>query len=82
MLKLSEIRDKELININTGERMGYIYDFELDMQEGYITALVMTGTGRMLGLFGKSIDIIIPWANIVKMGSDTILVDFDGEISE
>ena len=80
MLKLGDIREKEIININNGERMGYIYDFELDVERGIITAIVMSGSVKVLGLFGKSQDMVIPWHNIVKIGTDTILVDFNLEL--
>ena len=80
MLKISEIRDKEIININNGERMGYAFDFELDLEQGIIIGIVMSGTSKVWGLFSKSEDIIIDWRNIIKIGTDTILVDFDSEI--
>lgn len=76
MLKLSDIRQKEIININNGERMGYIYDFELNLEKGYIEAIVLSGSTKVLGLFGKSTDIIIPWSSIAKIGTDTILLDY------
>lgn len=79
MLKLGDIREKEIININNGERMGYIYDFELDVERGRITAIVMSGSVKVLGLFGKNQDMVIPWHNILKIGTDTILVDFNLE---
>lgn len=81
MLKLSDIRDKEIININSGERMGYIDDFELNLEKGSIEAIIMGGAGKVLGLFGKSHDIIIDWSSIVKIGTDIILVDLKNEIS-
>lgn len=80
MLKLSEIRDKEVININNGERMGYAYDFELDLDQGIIVGIVMSGTSKVLGFFGKSEEIIIEWASIIKIGTDTILVDYNNEL--
>ena len=80
LLKLSEIRDKEIININNGERMGYAYDFELDLDQGIIVGIVMSGTSKVLGFFGKSEDLIIDWQSIVKIGTDTILVDYDNEL--
>lgn len=80
MLKISEIRDKEIININNGERMGYAYDFELDLDQGIIVGIIMSGTSKVLGLFGRSEDLIIHWRNIIKIGTDTILVDYDNEI--
>lgn len=76
MLKLSDIRQKEIININNGERMGYIYDFELNLEKGYIEAIILSGNGKVLGIFGKSSDIIIPWNSIAKIGTDTILLDY------
>lgn len=81
MLKLSEIREKEVININTGERMGFVDDFEINMEKGYVDALVISSSGKMLGIFTKTADIIIPWNNIVRIGTDTILVDHNNQIS-
>lgn len=81
MLKLSEIREKEIININTGERMGYIDDFELNLEKGYIEGFVMAGPGKGLGLFKKSNDITINWNSIVKIGTDIILIDYRDEIT-
>ena len=81
MLKLSEIREKEVININTGERMGFVDDFEINMEKGYIDALVISNSGKMLGIFSKSVDVIIQWNNIVRIGTDTILVDYQDQIS-
>ncbi|MFA5575978.1 MAG: YlmC/YmxH family sporulation protein [Tissierellaceae bacterium] len=82
MLKLSEIREKEIININNGERMGYVDDFELNLEKGYVDALVISGVGKILGLFGRNTEIIISWNNIVRIGTDTILVDYKKEISK
>lgn len=81
MLKLSEIREKEIININTGERMGYIDDFELNLEKGRIDAIIIASVGKVLGFFGKNSEIIIDWNNIVRIGTDTILVDYKNEIS-
>ena len=79
MLKLSDIRQKEIINISNGEIMGYVYDFELDLDQGRIVGIVMSRTSKVMGLFGKNEDIIIKWEDIIKIGTDTILVDFDIE---
>ncbi len=81
MLNLADLREKEIINIHSGERMGYIYDFELDLDLGTITGIVISGGSKMLSLFGKTSDIIIPWNNISKVGTDIILVDYYDEIS-
>lgn len=79
MLKVSEVKMKEVINIFNGERLGYIYDFEMDLERGIIVAMVMPGNGRGLGFFSKPNDILINWDDIVKIGTDTILVNFTEE---
>ncbi|MGJ0847824.1 YlmC/YmxH family sporulation protein [Tissierella praeacuta] len=81
MLKLSEIREKEIININNGERMGYIDDFELNLENGCIDSIIINGISKVLGIFGKSSEIAIDWNDIIKIGTDTILVDYKSEIS-
>lgn len=77
MVKLSEMREKEVINIRDGARIGLIYDFEIDLENGKVLAVVIPGSGRILGIFGKNNDLIIEWKNIVRIGTDAILVDID-----
>jgi YlmC/YmxH family sporulation protein len=50
-------------------------DLEIDAQTGRITAIVVPGQGKFLGLFGKSEDFVIPWERIRRIGVDVILVD-------
>lgn len=82
MINLSDMRQKEVINIRDGSRLGYIYDFEIDLDKGVVIALVLPGQGRILGLFGKNNDLIIDWKKIVRVGHDIILVDLDMEQSK
>ena len=77
MVKLSEMREKEVINIRDGAKIGFIYDFEIDLQNGRVTAIVVPDSGRILGIFGKSNDLVVQWNNIIRIGSDAILVDIN-----
>lgn len=79
MVKLSEMREKEVINIRDGAKIGLIYDFEIDLENGKVVAVVIPGPGKILGLFGKNNDLIIHWKNIIRIGTDAILVDIDVE---
>ena len=69
------MRQKEVVNIDNGTRIGLIYDFEIDLNSGDVSAIIIPGEGKILNFFGKSQDLIIPWENIIKIGTDIILVD-------
>ena len=75
MVKISELKQKDVININDGRRLGVVYDVEIDMEKGKIDALVVPGTGKILRLFSKESDIVVSWENIKKIGADVILID-------
>lgn len=77
MINLSEMREKEIININDGSKIGLIYDFEIDLEMGKIISIVVPGPGKILGIFGRSNDFIVRWDSIVKIGTDAILVDIN-----
>lgn len=79
MINLSEMREKEVINIRDGAKMGFIYDFEIDLDNGKVLAAIIPSYGKVLGIFGKNRDLIIPWQNIFKIGHDIILVDIDAD---
>ncbi|HEY8393240.1 MAG TPA: YlmC/YmxH family sporulation protein [Thermaerobacter sp.] len=78
MLKTSELRARDVINIVDGRRLGWIGDVEIDVETGRIRAIVVPGPARWLGLFGRDRDYVIPWEQIVKFGQDVILVRVPG----
>ncbi len=68
-----DFRDKEVISVCDGRRLGFVCEIEFDVCDGRITAIVVKGEG---GLFsGKGGDILVPWDKIQKIGEDIILVD-------
>lgn len=79
MLRISDIRDKEVINLYNGQRMGFISDFEVDLDKGSLIGIILPGEGKVMSLFSKANDIIIHWNKIVKIGNDTILVNLKDE---
>lgn len=78
MVKISEIKQKEVISLSDGRRLGIVYDVEINMEKGCIDAIIIPGSGRILGIFSKESDIIISWDSIKKIGVDAILVDNGG----
>ena len=47
----------------------------LDGLCGRVTALIVPGPCRFLGLFGREDDYVIPWLCCKRIGDDLILVD-------
>lgn len=79
MLKLSDIRDKEVINLFNGQRMGYISDFEIDLEKGQLIGIILPGEGKVMSFFSKTNDLLIHWNKIIKIGNDTILINLKDE---
>lgn len=75
----SELRYKEVIDIHSGNRMGYVCDAEFDSAEGRLISIVTPGRAKLFGLLGREDDYILPWNTIVRMGEDIILVQPEGE---
>ncbi|MEH7502411.1 YlmC/YmxH family sporulation protein [Neobacillus drentensis] len=78
MVKISEFQIKDVVNVSDGKRLGNIGDIEINLTTGKIDAVVISGSGRVLGFFGKDEDVVIPWKNIIKIGQDVILVRYKG----
>lgn len=76
-MKISDFQTKDVINIVDGKRLGQISDLELDLRQGRIDAIVVPSYSKFRGLFGGGSDLIIPWRNIVKIGSDVVLVKME-----
>ena len=75
----SDLRYKEVIDVHTGYRLGYICDAEFDEAQGRFISIVTPGRAKFFGLFGREDDVVLPWDSIVRVGSDIILVEPKGE---
>lgn len=80
MVTTSDLRMKEVINVVNGTRIGFIYDFEINLEKNRIEAIVIPKEGKFLKIFSKEDDYVIPWKRIVKVGQDIILVELKDSI--
>lgn len=71
-MKLSELQKKDIVNIDTGERIGNIIDVNV-REDGFITSLVIDRTNFRY-IFKNTDEIEITFKEIVKIGEDVILV--------
>jgi YlmC/YmxH family sporulation protein len=76
MVKISDFQIKDVVNVFDGKRLGNVGDIDINLSTGKIDAVVVGGTGKVLGIFGKDDNIVIPWKNILKIGEDVILVRY------
>jgi YlmC/YmxH family sporulation protein len=75
LTKTSELREREVVNVLDGKRLGLASDLEIDAETGKVKAIVVPGPGKFLWVFGKSDDFVIPWEKIKRIGVDVILVE-------
>lgn len=74
-MNLSDLQNKEVIDIASGKRIGAIIDVIIN-PSGYISKLVLEDkrTSRRIFSSNKE-DAYLDWKQIVKIGDDIILVD-------
>lgn len=77
--RITNLRDKEIIDIRSGCRYGYVGDLEIDLETGKVLALVIPGRLRLLGLLGREKEKVFKWENVRRFGEDIILVEGNEE---
>ncbi len=83
-MSLSELRAKDVVNVDTGKKLGKVMDIEFSVCDGAVQAIVVPGDFKLGGLFkGEKSGIVIPWERIAKIGDDVILVQLlPGDLEE
>ncbi len=76
MIRISDLARREVVNVNDGKRLGLIEDLELDLEQGMVKAVIIPSAGYIWGKVFRGRDYIILWEKIIKIGIDTVLVDF------
>lgn len=74
MLRACDLRQKEVINICGAQRLGYVYDVEIDFDTGNIQSIIIPARHGLLGWLFKKKDYVVPWDKIVCVGEDVVLV--------
>lgn len=79
-MRLLELGEKEIVNLNNGGRLGLIADsdFLIDENSGKIISLLVPErrfSFRILGIDSNGTE--IPWEAIRKIGYDMIIIELD-----
>lgn len=81
ILNLSDLQEKEVIDISTGKRIGTIVDIVISMT-GNISKLILEERRTSRKLFSNTKeDIYLDWKQIIKIGDDIILVDSQNDLN-
>lgn len=75
----SGLRNKEVVNMKTGLKIGYVDDIEIDTVSGSVVSFIVFGRARAFGIMGRDEDIVIKCSDIELIGEDTILVKFQND---
>ena len=79
-MKLSDLGIKEVVNLNTGARLGVLADSDLliDEENGKILSLIVPDKSFSLNIFAaKRKAMEIPWDSIRKIGHDMIIIEME-----
>ena len=74
-MRLSELHNKNLVNVSNGKNIGNIIDVNIDYQSGNIKSFIIESKGSILTFLNKDNDMEVKWNDIQKIGEDVILVN-------
>lgn len=80
-MRLTELQNKDIVDIESGRVIGSIIDIALD-ESGILQSLVVEKSKFLISLFSSKDEIEVKWKQIEKIGEDVILVKLtnDNEI--
>ena len=80
MMRISDIMEKEIINVKNGKKLGFITDIDLDIENGKVSSFSITGASG--SFFSRGVDIeAVFWKDILRIGYDSILVNIGSSLN-
>lgn len=73
-MRLSDLQNKDVINITTGVKIGNIIDVKINSETGKIESFILEKK-KFSSIFSSNDDIEIFYEQIKKIGEDVILVE-------
>lgn len=73
---LSDLKQKEVIDLRTGTMLGRVDDIEIS-EDSSVRSMIVYGRPRFFGFGNRDQDLIIKFSDIDLIGKDTILVSND-----
>lgn len=73
-MRLSELQEKDIVNVNDGKKVGRIIDARIN-NEGRIEYLIIEEKKIFRNILSQNGEITLTFMQIKKIGTDVILVD-------
>lgn len=76
-MRLSEIGDKEIVDLRNGSRHGQLWDAEMlfEKETGKIKSILVPNLQSKIGFLAGHDFMQLPWSSIVKIGEDIIIFE-------
>ena len=71
---VTDLRAKEVVNVDNGCRLGCVTDVEIDTCTGCLVSITVFCGKGVCGFLGRVEEFTVCWKDIVVIGSDMILV--------
>ena len=82
MFRGMRLSQREVIDISTAEKLGFVNDVEINEVTGNIESIIVPKRYRFFThIFGGG-ELVIPWENIEAVGREIVLVRLPGGISD
>lgn len=73
-MRLSDLQNKDIVNMVDGRNVGNIIDVKIDEDTGNIVSFIIEPSKTFFSFFNRGSDTEINWNSIAKIGEDVILV--------
>lgn len=74
IVRLSDLQNKDVVNVVDGKKIGNIIDVNLEYTSGKMDSLIVEKSKFLISMFSTRDEIEIRWEQIEKIGEDVILV--------
>lgn len=73
-MKLSDLQNKDVVNVIDGAKIGKIIDVKID-DKGNMEGLIVEKNKFLISMFSNKAEVEVKWGQIQKIGEDVILVN-------
>lgn len=73
-MRLSDLQNKDVVDILSGEKIGNVVDAEISNETGNIMNIIIYDRRGFISMLKGKDEVSISWQQIKKIGSDVILV--------